>query len=660
MSIADSNELRQTYLEEMNEILSELESTLVRLEEGDESGELVASAFRALHTIKGSSAMFGYTEISSFVHDIENIFDSIRKGETEVSNDILALSLEARDMIASLLAGDDSDDEKKRRDELLARLNSCTGGGVSEVSIQKEDGPSKKDGGLQTFEISFKPFPEVFLRGVKLGPVFRELSEAGKLQLKADLSRIPDFDKLNPEMCYISWRGSLKTDRGIGAVKNAFMFVDDYSELEIKASAPEDSSSEQKTLSSESSRPVEKSGNGKPPGFERRRSDVTTIRVKNEKLDQLVNLVGELVTLNARLAQEASVSRLPELGSIAESFDRLTDELRDTTMSIRMIPVAELFGGYGRLVFELSSKLSKKIKIVTSGGETELDKNMIEQLRDPLMHLIRNSADHGIEQPAERLAAGKPEAGTIRLSAEHSGSKVLIRIRDDGRGLDRERIKRKAVEKGLLSTSEEDDSVIFSKIFEPGFSTADVATDVSGRGVGMDVLSRNIEKLRGSVNVSSTAGVGTDVSILIPLTLAIIDGFMFEVAGGLYIFNLANVLECIEAGEAGSDADENGRFNINLRGEMISCLDLKALMRLRGGVRGGRQIIVTDTGEGKVGFLVDRLVGKHQTVIKPISRTDSRGGFLSGATILGNGDIALVLDLMSILDMASGKKAIMG
>jgi len=484
--------------------------------------------------------------------------------------------------------------------------------------------------------------------------------------VKIDTGSIPDFDEIDPERCYVNWIIDLYTDKGIEAIRNVFIFAEDYSELIIKTlngfyvnnafflkedvAIPKEIV-QQRGLS-------RRAGDGAIS--DRRRVDATSIRVKNEKLDTLVNVVGELVTLQARLNQESVRARMPEFISIAEHLGRLTDELRDSTMSIRMVPLSDTFNGFQRLIYDLSAALNKKMKVVTSGGETELDKNVMEGLRDPLMHLIRNSADHGIEKPRERKESGKDETGTISLVAEYAGSNVKIRISDDGAGLNREKIRRRGIERELIGTGEYDDRHIFNLIFEPGFSTAEVTTDISGRGVGMDVVKRNIEKLRGSIDIESTAGSGTTVILTIPLTLAIIDGFMVELGGGLFILNLSNVRECLDFSNV-SREDGDGQFIINLRGDLIPCIDLRKVFRMNDDTQEFPHIVITEIDSIRYGFLVDKVIGKYQTVVKPLAKGSHNRDMIAGATILGDGSVALILDAASIvkemISSADGNKS---
>jgi len=648
MILQESNELSQVYIEEMNDLLTEIENSLMQINNGHDNPEIIARVFRSLHTIKGSSGMFGYTEISTFIHDLETTYDNIRQGKLKLGRGIIDLTLKALDRIHNLLEKKDSKEEKNKRDTILRELKEITaaGSGIEKDAglinnnIQSNTAPVVNPSGkVENYRIMFRPFKEIFFRGIKLRPIFKELANLGTLSVTAKILDLPELNDINPENCYMEWEATLATDKGIGAIKDTFIFVNDCAGIDI--------------AKDEFVGLINKEEGVRPSTvvFDRRKSDSKSVRVKNEKLDLLVNLVGEMVTLNARFSQEAGQSRMPEFISISENFDRLISDLRDNTMSIRMVPLAELFNSYNRLVFDLANKLNKKINLQLQGGQTELDKNMIEELRDPLMHLIRNCADHGIENPENRMKAGKPEAGTILLSAEYSGSNVLIKISDDGAGLNKEKIIKKALEAGLIDYSVNDENIIFSKILEPGFSTADEATDISGRGVGLDVVKRNIEKLRGSISIKSRRHEGTSIMLSIPLTLAIIDGFMFEIGGNLFIFNLSSVIECLDYNKI-SDEISSGQFTISVRGEMISCLDLKKVLGMEANKYVLPQIVITDIGGERMGFLVDRLIGKYQTVIKPIAKSVNVKDIIVGATILGNGSIAFVLDINRVIAFA--------
>ncbi len=663
--------IKEVFREEAQELLARIDIPLMELEKTPDNAELVNTIFRTLHTIKGSGSMCGFDELTRFTHDLENIFDCMRKGLFRADHKIIALTLKAKDCMRSLIDGEDSIEENNLRNEILKELKiategkSCGTDNAVSVSV-KEWGKVGDESGSEPaieehYKIIFMPAPDIFLKTMKIEPLLNELSTLGRCSFRIDTGSIPDFDDIDPERCYVNWIIDLYTEKGIEAIRNVFIFAEDYSELIIKTAKgfyvnkafflKEDVSSSRVITQGAGSVPLRRAGDGLIS--DRRKGESTSIRVKNERLDTLVNIVGELVTLHARLNQESAKARMPEFVSITEHLGRLTDELRDSTMSIRMVPLSDTFNGFQRLVYDLSGTLCKKMKIVTSGGETELDKNVMEGLRDPIMHLIRNSADHGIESPAVRKAAGKDETGTISLAAEYAGSNVKIRISDDGAGLNREKIKHRAIERELLGAGDYDEKHILNMIFEPGFSTAEVTTDISGRGVGMDVVKRNIEKLRGSIDIESREGEGTTVVLTIPLTLAIIDGFMVELGGGLFILNLSNVRECLDFSEV-SRNDGDGQFVINLRGDIIPCVDLRYVFKMESENPEFPHIIITEIDGIRYGFLVDRVIGKYQTVVKPLAKGSHNRDMIAGATILGDGSVALILDAAAIVkDMIS-------
>jgi len=660
--------IKEVFREEAYELLSQIDIPLIELEKSPDNSELVNTIFRTLHTIKGSGSMCGFDELARFTHDLESVFDCMRKGVIKADNKIIGLTLKAKDCMRFLLDGTDSEEESSLRNQILEDLKIATEGKTC-VDIENscvESLIENTDAGISAavlpeehYKIIFMPAPDIFQRTMKVEPLLHELANLGRCSVRIDTGSIPDFDEIDPERCYVNWIIDLYTDKGIEAIRNVFIFAEDYSELIIKTVngfyvnhaffLKEDVSTPKEIVQQRSL--ARRSGDGIIS--DRRRVDATSIRVKNEKLDTLVNVVGELVTLQARLNQESTRARMPEFVSISEQLGRLTDELRDSTMSIRMVPLSDTFNGFQRLIYDLSAALNKKMKVVTSGGETELDKNVMEGLRDPLMHLIRNSADHGIEKPRERKESGKDETGTISLVAEYAGSNVKIIISDDGGGLNREKIRQRGIERELIGTGDYDDRHIFNLIFEPGFSTAEVTTDISGRGVGMDVVKRNIEKLRGSIDIESVPGAGTTVILTIPLTLAIIDGFMVELGGGLFIINLSNVRECLDFSNV-SRADGDGQVVINLRGDLIPCVDLRTVFKMNSDTQEYPHIVITEVDSIRYGFLVDKVIGKYQTVVKPLARGSQNRDMIAGATILGDGSVALILDASAIVkDMIS-------
>jgi two-component system chemotaxis sensor kinase CheA len=431
----------------------------------------------------------------------------------------------------------------------------------------------------------------------------------------------------------------LATAAGREAIRDVFIFVEDSSELSVEPHVVPVPDAEEAPP---------KAGQVRRTSYGRRAYDspdnASSIRVPASRLDQFVNLVGELVTVQARLGEVAARRDDPEVLAVSEEIERLTAALRENSMSIRMLPIRGTFERFRRLVHDLARDLHKEVELTIEGGDTELDKTVIDQLNDPLMHLIRNSMDHGIELPADRIAAGKPATATLCLSAKHSGANVLVGVSDDGAGINAEAVRARAVEKGLVAGDAQlTESEILSFILSPGFSTAKQVTDVSGRGVGMDVVRRNVEALRGTIEIASKPGTGTNVTLRLPLTMAIIDGLLVRIGESYFVMPLANTLECIELTR--QDIEKaNGKHVADIRGELVPYIRLREYFNIRTERPEREQIMLTETEEGRYGFVVDQVLGDHQTVIKNLGRYYRHVQVISGATILGNGSVALILD----------------
>ena len=551
----------------------------------------------------------------------------------------------------------------------------------------------------KTYRIFFRPDREIFSRGANPVLLLYELRELGECSVVAQTEAVPALEVIDPEQCHISWDIILTTRRGVDAIKDVFIFIEDECELAIEVideSGPEDDDAPPRKIgeilidrglvSQENLQEalcaqkrvgellVDK-GLVEPSRVEsalaeqehmlavrskyRKEEQASSVRVPAERLDALVNLVGEMVTVQARLSQTVGSMDHAGLLSISEEVERLTAELRENTMSIRMLPIGTTFSKFKRLVRDLSGELGKDVQLVTDGGETELDKTVIERLNDPLVHLIRNCIDHGIEPPGVREAAGKAGQGTVHLSAMHSGANVLIRVTDDGAGLDADAIRSKAVEKGLMAAETElSEKEIFSLIFAPGFSTAQQITSVSGRGVGMDVVKRSIDALRGSIEVSSQKGTGTTITLKLPLTLAIIDGLLVEVGDGRYVLPLSVVEECVELTRE-DVAGAHGRHITHVRGEIVPYILLRESFAIDGKAPEVQQIVITESPGGKVGFVVDKVIGEHQTVIKNMGRVYRNVDVISGATILGDGTVALIMDVPKLVQGVEAQESLM-
>jgi len=665
---------KQGFQEEAREILVELESTLLALDQSRTDSELVSQAFRALHTIKGSGAMFGFTELAAFTHNLENAFDEVRNGRMDITSNLIELSLAALDQMRAMLqqAAGQGTADATRASEILTRLQALTGRAASAqpTNTQCIAVPAilaatvldpDHDHVVSDWKIRFTPAPDLLRSGNDPIILLRELAKLGALQVETFTDAVPPLAELDPEQCYVRWQMHLTSNAAIEEIRDVFIFAEDLCTLTIELLEPQAATTNQQAVQSEAipslvpvlkgtteaSAVLQTPAPDPPVTFGRRRDDnvgAASIRVPTLKLDQFVNLVGELVTVQARLAEIASRYEDSDVASVSEEVERLTSALRENSMSIRMLPIRGTFERFRRLVHDLARDLHKEVELTIEGADTELDKTVIDQLNDPLMHLIRNSMDHGIESAESRAAAGKPQVATIHLAARHAGANVLIEVSDDGGGIDAAAVRARAIQRGLITADAQlTESEVFSLILAPGFSTAEKVTDVSGRGVGMDVVHQRVEALRGTLHIDSKSGRGTTVTLRLPLTLAIIDGLLVRVGEAFFILPLANSLECIELTRA-DIAEANGKHVANVRGEVIPYIRLREYFEMRSQPPNIEQIMIAETDDGRCGFVVDEVLGDHQTVIKNLGRFYRHIQFISGATILGNGTLALILD----------------
>ena len=699
---------RQAFKEEAFEILAELESALLELEAAPDDRDIIDRVFRAMHTVKGSGSMFGFDDIARFTHEVETVFDLVRNGQLAVGKEQLDLTLAARDRIEAMLgdsqAGADQDPAASQRivDAMRALL-----GPAAPLEAEPKTGEktvaqpaAAKAEDMRIFRIRFKPARNIFLTGTNPLRLLEELADLGVCRVTAHLEDVPPLSAYEPEACYAWWDVIIVTAASRQALQDVFIFVEDDSEIEItkletRADAGDESGHKKigeilvdrgditeddllKALTSQKriGSILAESGvvseaqvasalaeqvaikESKSAVGRKAQEAVSSIRVAAEKLDKLVDLVGELVIVQAQISQYVVQHSDPHMASLSEQLERLSNELRDSTLGIRMLPIGTTFSKFRRLVRDLSDELGKEIELETEGAETELDKTVIERLGDPLVHLLRNSIDHGIELPAERQAQGKPRRGTIKLSAEHSGGDVFIRITDDGRGLDPGALLAKAVERGLIAPDAElGEKDTFNLIFLPGFSTAKAVTSVSGRGVGMDVVKRAMDSLRGSIDIASKKGSGTTITIKLPLTLAIIDGLQVNVADEYYVIPLSLVEECVELARTSGNGRREQRI-IHLRGEIVPFIRIREWFDIPGTAPSIEQVVITALGETRVGIVVDQVVGEHQTVIKSLGRVYREIEGISGATIKGDGSMALILDIPRLVRSVLEAKAL--
>ncbi|MDC7226234.1 MAG: chemotaxis protein CheA [Spirochaetales bacterium] len=689
----NSDQFRQAFIEESTELLSSLEAKLLEMEEAPEDKEKISAVFRIIHTIKGSSAMFGFNEISEFTHHVENILDAVREKKISVSRDLIDWTLRSGDHITALIEADEIVDKKM----LLAGQSAgivnafreavgMEGAPLPENTVEQSH-PDEQGLTDKLWRIKFKPADNIFLSGTNPLLLLDELGEFGDSLFLPHIEDVPDLDSINAEVCYTSWDILLLTDRSENDIRDVFIFVENDSELIVQEIPFEELSAfdgeapklgtillnrgdisenalkallqkqkrlgelilENKAASSEAVDDALKEQNFIKTVNEKRteKAGTASLRVSSDKLDELVNLVGELVTVHAQIDRESNGANT-ELRSMVEQLGRITENLRENTMSMRLLPIGTTFSRFKRLVRDLSNEMGKSINLVMAGEETELDKTVIEKLNDPLVHIIRNSVDHGIETPEERVKKGKPAEGMVKLTAEHAGASVRITIEDDGGGLNKEKIFKKAVQNHLIeSDAVLSDEELYAMIFAAGFSTATRVTSVSGRGVGMDVVRRQIESLNGNIRVESRENEYTKIILSLPLTLAIIDGFLVNIGEDSYIFPLSVVEACIESRY--EERINTGKKMVPYRETMLPYVDLREEFDDDSQRPEIDQIVVVNSDNRQIGFCVDRVVGEHQTVIKSLSGVFKNADGFSGATILGDGSVALILDTEGII-----------
>jgi two-component system chemotaxis sensor kinase CheA len=655
---SNADQLRQSFREEAGEILVELEFSLLELNRNPCDPELIGSVFRGLHTIKGSGAMFSFEVLAAFTHDLETAFDGVRNGRVPVTSELIDLTLAALDQIRIMLDENGTAAQAPPTvscAQILDRVRTLAGLPASQPAAAAEPGtnqPGLPSGKETDWQIRFAPGPDMLLYGANPLLLLRELQTLGALSIRADMAAVPSLAELDPERCYVSWQIVLRTSASRDVIRGVFLFVESDCELTIDLIPATGAESEASGARPKPACDADKtalalkevrSGSGGRRVYDQP-DNAASLRVPAARLDQVVNLVGELVTVQARLGELSARRDDPELAAVSEEVDRLTSSLRENSMNIRMMPIRATIEKFRRLVHDLARDLGKNVELTIEGAETELDKTVIDQLSDPLMHLIRNSMDHGIEPPDLRAACGKPATASIHLSARHSGASVLVGVSDDGRGIDVQAVRARAIEKGLVAENTSlADSEVFTLIFQPGFSTAAQVTDVSGRGVGMDVVRQRVESLRGTIDVSSSPGRGTSVTLRLPLTMAIIDGLLVSVGSACFVLPLASTLECIELTRE-DISRANDKHLANVRGEIVPYIRLREHFSISAPPLEIEQIMVVETPEGRYGFVVDRVLGDCQTVIKNLGRFYRHVQVVSGATILGNGTVALILD----------------
>lgn len=707
----------QTFIVESRELLEDMETALLALAQAEAGAkdEAVNAIFRAAHTIKGSAGLFGLDHIVAFTHVVESVLDQVRDGSVALSDALTSLLLSCCDHISALIdaieAGRiDADEAMTLRgaplvEQLRQYLVAPQAPGALALPETRQDASvleriEDEGGDSDHWHISLRFGRDVLRNGMDPLSFIRYLGTFGSIAAIVTLpDAMPAAEEMDPESCYLGFEIAFNSDADKATIENAFEFVRDdcrvrilpphsriaeyarlieelpeenarlgeilvrcgsvtTQELDAALAAQANAAAGQKIgailVERRAVRPavvdaaVVKQNRVK----ELKAQESRSIRVDAEKLDELINLVGELIIAGAGVDLIARRARMPELQEATSTLSGLVEEVRDSALQLRMVKIGATFNRFQRVVHDMARELGKDIVLAVNGEDTELDKTVVEKIADPLTHLVRNAMDHGIEPADVRAARGKPARGTVRLNAYHDSGSIVIEVSDDGGGLKRDRILAKAIERGLVEPAATlSDADVYGLIFEPGFSTAEQVTNLSGRGVGMDVVKRNITALRGSVEVKSEEGVGTTVTVRLPLTLAIIDGFLVGLGNSTFVVPLDMIEECVEF------SAEPGHDYTNLRGQVLPLIRLRELFEMEGVARRRDNIVVVRHAGRKAGLVVDTLLGEFQTVIKPLGKIFSQVKCISGSTILGSGEVALILDVPALVQQVSAASA---
>lgn len=692
-------QFKKIFINDATELINDLEEATLAFENKPDDVEIVGRIFRVMHTLKGSSTMFGFDSISQYTHDLENIFELIREKKISANPDLIEITFKSIDHLKDLLNYPQLNNKKIKANHnaLLIKINNI----IQQYKIHELIGPdsnkekeSSKNATIpeKTFLIAFKPEPDIFLNGTNPLYLLSDLNDLGQSVILKNTKKLPSFQDLDVRLSYIHWNILLATSEPEDKIRDVFIFVEDDANLDIKVIAEynllnndefvnyvkqiKNSESEIYTIIYEkiqslkinltdkdkklhSQEKVEKSDTEKPEKITNQdviKTHKDAIKVSSEKIDELMNLVSELVTSQAELNLIARQNKNLRLTKVSENIEKIARQLRDNALNICLIPINDFVINYQRMVRDLSAELGKQIKLVTQGTETELDKRIIDSLKDPFLHILRNAIDHGIEKEEERKLKDKPEHGTILLKAFYSGAEVHIQISDDGKGIDLERVKQKALDKGLINaTTKYTNKEIYDLVFLPGFSTSSVVTDISGRGVGMDVVKRKIEEINGTVEISSEKDKGTTVTVKLPLSLSIIDTLLVRIADELFLIPLHLIEKCHEIFHQNLISNFN-QFIIH-NGEQIPFIYLREIFDLKNNTPKIERIIVFRHYDKKIALIVDSIVGEHQAVLKPLGDIYKTLEIFSGASIMGNGDIALVLDTNKLVQKYQTKNS---
>ena len=708
----DLDDALETFIVECGELLEDMENALLGVEQAEEKDEMINAIFRAAHTIKGSSGLFSLDHIVAFTHVVESVLDRVRGGKLVITDKLIVVLLSCCDHMRALVDAVAQGERQgnpalqqqgeplvtQLRTFLAAPTQTIPGSVPSTMLPSHTPDPVQRINGqgvsADHWHISVRFGPDVLRNGMDPLSMFRYLETMGRIRGIATLTDLlPAADQMDPEQCYLGFEIAFESQVDKAAIERVFEFVRDDCRLLILPPhslisdyvslieqqqgeltrlgdmlmhcgtlTPQELDFALGTQESTPSTPIGtilvQQGSVQPEVVEAAltkqklvkeagAAESKSIRVDADKLDQLINLVGELIIAGASVNLIAHRARVVELTEATSKLATLVEDVRDSALQLRMVRIGATFNRFQRVVHDVSRDLGKDVTLMIDGEETELDKTVVEKIGDPLMHLVRNSMDHGIESAPERQLRGKPVQGTLKLNAFHDSGAIVITVSDDGGGLKKDRILAKAMERGLVEAGHHlSDSEIFALIFEPGFSTAEKVTNLSGRGVGLDVVKRNITALRGTVGIASEEGVGTTVTVRLPLTLAIIDGFLVSVDKAVYAIPLDMIEECV------AYTAEPGHDYTNLRGEVLPFIRLRELFSVHGKPAKGENIVVLKHNGQKAGLVVDTLLGEFQTVIKPLGQMFAQSKCISGSTILGSGDVALILDVPQLVRQA--------
>ena len=665
----DLEEFREIFLEECLENVELLERGLMRMDSGESDPDTLNEVFRAAHSIKGGGATFGYQPMAELTHFMETLLDEMRAGRREVVPDDVDLLLEGLDIVQAILT--ESRELKASADhdgrlELQTRLQTSVDGQAPEQTTDNVSQVTQVEKAERRWLVDFAPHENFFLRGNNPLLLIRELQRLGTCRVTKNFSKYPGWEDFNADNCYMSWLVEITTESSEEELREIFDWVDTDCDLSISLVAADET--EETPSKDTAAEPVIKSAateeavesaksvpstvvaaepaNNPPKAGAGNTGESSSIRIATDKIDHLINLVGELVitqSMLSRVCQSQNPIDVTELRERLADLEYHTRDLQDSVMQVRMLPISSAFSRLPRLVRDLSKKLDKDVELILEGESTELDKTVLERMIDPLVHLVRNGLDHGLETADERIANGKPPTGTLKLNARQESGSVVIEITDDGRGINPEAVFNKARENGIVGNEELTNDQINQLIFAPGFSTAETISDVSGRGVGMDVVRRNILDLGGRVHVYSTFGEGTRIEINLPLSLAILDGQLVKIAGEIYVIPVLSIIETLEVSNTDCASVPGTGEIFKFRGEYLNLLRISEFFGLRN-TAGEELIVVVDTHGKRMGLVIDEVVGQQQVVIKPLDKNYQNIVGFAGATIMSDGSVALILD----------------